>query len=204
MRLIAIFSFVLFFLVFSSNKSLGQDSLLISSDTIKIKEIRPKSKKYFDPDRAALLSAVLPGMGQLYNRQYWKVPIVLGGVGVCYYFIKRNSRQYTSYRNAVINNVNPSANLWVDPAIQERIDALPDASVARSLENAERQSRRQRDFTIILSAAAYGIVIVDAYVDAHLKAFKISKDLSFKTKPSAESSYFAGPAYGVAFNFSFN
>jgi hypothetical protein len=205
MKLFKIALLFSFFIIL--NKGLAQDTYNVIGDTIKIKEIKPKSDKYFDPDRAALLSAVVPGLGQLYNRAYWKLPLVAGGVGVLYYVIKKNNNTYISYRNAVINDANPTANLWVDPSIQERIERLERTSpsnVTTALENAERRSRRNRDFTIIVAAGVYGVIIADAYVDAHLKAFKISKDLSFKPKPAAQPTEFGRPAYGIALNFSLN
>jgi hypothetical protein len=205
MNLIKILLFFSFLTIL--NKGLAQETFKVTGDTIKIREIKPKGNKKFDPDRAALLSAVFPGLGQLYNRAYLKLPLVAGGVGVFYYLIKKNNSNYISYRNAVINNANPTAHLWVDDGIQQRIDRLmanSPSSVTTALDNAERRSRRNRDFTIILAAGTYGIIIADAYVDAHLKGFKISKDLSFKPKPSAQPTEFGGAAYGFAFTFSLN
>jgi hypothetical protein len=196
-------SFLCFSLSLFCTRTFGQNTFT-SKDTLNIREIKPKSKRQYDPDRAALLSAVFPGMGQLYNRQYWKVPIAWAGVGVLYYVYNRNNRLYKNYKNARINLVNPEANLGVDDDVQERVERLSSQTALKNLERAEANARRQRDFTIIIAAASYGIIIAEAYVDAHLKAFKISKDLSFKAKPSVQQpTYFSNSAYGVAFNFSF-
>ena len=179
-----------------------QDTAIVSMDTIKIKEIRPKGKRIYDPDRAALLSAIVPGLGQAYNGHYWKVPIIYGGIGVLYYFFRKNNADFRSYRNSGINYANPDAHLYVDPKVKKRIEANgnPPSYLGRA-QSGERGSRRLRDLTIIISCASYGIIIAEAYVSAHLKGFTITKDLSLKVTPSIEPTLGALPATGIAFNF---
>lgn len=189
------------------NKAHSQDLTTIETDTINIKEIKPRNNKYFDPDRAALLSAVVPGLGQIYNKKYWKLPFVYGGVFALYYFFNQNNDKFKSFRNARINLQNPQANLEIY-AEHESIDRLiitrNPSEAAAALERGEANFRRNRDLTIILACASYGLIIVDAYVDAHLKGFKISKDLSFKPKPSIQPTLGSSAAVGIAFNLKFN
>ncbi|HYG39461.1 MAG TPA: DUF5683 domain-containing protein [Cytophagales bacterium] len=186
----------------------GQDTLSYRIDTIKIKEISPRSNKYFDPDRAAILSAVVPGLGQIYNRRllYIKLPVIYGGIGALYYFFDLNNNRFRSYRNAKINLQNPEANLSVDPEIQQDVERAltrsPRTTVVGQLERLESNYRRNRDLTIILACASYGLIVAEAYVDAHLKGFKISRDLSFKPKPSIERTAFSTPAIGLGFKLS--
>ena len=125
-----------------------------------------------DPNRAAFYSAVLPGLGQIYNKKYWKLPIIYGGGAVFLYFVKRNDIRYNRYKNALIaetdnnpNNVNPFR-LSAD-RLNSQVDFY----------------RRNRDYMIIFTCVFYGLNILDAYVDAHLNEFDVSDDLSMKISP---------------------
>ena len=140
-----------------------------------------------DPQRAALLSAVLPGLGQVYNRQYWKVPIVLSGMLVFGHYINYNNRVYHSLRNAALSNnsvgINPFENV---------------AGSAESLVRNRDIFRRNRDFMIVLGSAFYLLQIVDAHVSAHLDEFAVNKDLALSIEPSIESTPLFSQAVGVS------
>ena len=140
-----------------------------------------------DPQRAALLSAVMPGLGQVYNGQYWKVPIVLSGMIVFGHYINYNNKVYHALRNAALSNNSAGIN--------------PFENVAGSTESIVRNRdifRRNRDFMIVLGSAFYLLQIVDAHVSAHLDEFTINKDLALSIEPSIESTPLFSQAAGVS------
>ena len=123
----------------------------------------------YDPNKAALWSAVLPGAGQIYNGRAWKAPIVWGGLAT-----------FTAL--AIWNN--NAANEYDELA--KRAEAEPDNPELRSVAAYERgrdQAIRYRDLNIILGVLWYGLNIMDAYVDAHLKEFEVNDNLSLQLKP---------------------
>ena len=153
---------------------------VVPPDTVVIEMVAPEHS----PRRAALYSAALPGLGQIYNKKYWKVPIIYGGFMIMGYLVVWNNDQYQVYRRARIAveagqpDESPFAN--VEDARLRQVDA-------RSLGRAVDDARRNRDYTIILTAALYGLNIMDAIVDAHLIEFDVNPDLSFNLEPTAGS-----------------
>lgn len=123
--------------------------------------IMGEGAKKKDPERAALLSAAFPGFGQIYNDKYWKLPIVYGGGAALGFGIHWNHVRYNDTRNALFavrtDNIDPD----------NPLHSLSEST----LESETNRFRRDRDFLIIGSMLSYFIVIVDAYVDAHLKNF---------------------------------
>ncbi len=141
------------------------------------------------PERAGLYSAVLPGLGQAYNGKYWKIPIIYGAAIVIGYGISVLNDNYNIYRNA---------NIAVARQLPEEnpFSGIPGLNL-NSLPRAVESSRRDRDFFIIIMAALYGLNIVDAIVDAHLKEFEVNEDLSFNFKPAIIQPDF-GPAMATS------
>lgn len=140
-----------------------------------------------DPQRSALLSAVFPGLGQIYNKQYWKVPIIYSGFAVFGHFISYNNEIYHSFRNAAISLSNGAEN--------------PFSSVASSSDILIRNRdsfRRNRDYLIILGTVFYILNIVDAHVSAHLDEFNVNEDLSFRFQPSTQT-FFSSQVVGASF-----
>ncbi len=128
-----------------------------------------------DPNKAVVLSAVIPGLGQIYNKQYWKVPIIWGiGIGLGY-GVNRQHRLYNSLRNALIAERDDDADTSNPFSFRFNENSL-DANVQRI--------RRDRDFLIIISAVAYILNLVDAHVSAHLNEFEVNDDLTIDIKPS--------------------
>lgn len=131
------------------------------------------------PRKAALYSAVLPGLGQIYNNKPWKVPIIYGGFAILGYLVVWYNDQYQVFRRARIaeengqREQNPLAGL----------ENIVSQDVTR-LANAVDQSRQERDRVIIYTALFYGLNIMDAIVDAHLIEFDVNPDLSFKLEPT--------------------
>ncbi len=127
------------------------------------------------PGRAAMLSATFPGLGQLYNQKYWKVPIIYAGFGTLAYFIDFNNSNYRKWREAWIARVDGNPNT---------VDDFPIYSDAE-LERAMNFYRRNLEITYVLTAALYLLNILDASVDAHLMAFDVGEDLTMGLHPAA-------------------
>lgn len=137
--------------------------------------------------KALWYSALLPGAGQVYNRKYWKIPIVLGGVAGLAYAISWNGQMYTDYYNGyrdLIDN-NPETNRYLDllPKGSGRAD-YDKNTLINTFNNKQQAYRRNRDLSIIGTVGVYLLVILDAYVDAQLYNFDISPDISIKVHPS--------------------
>lgn len=125
--------------------------------------------------KATTLSMIFPGLGQIYNKSYWKLPIIYGGFATLGYVIDWNNRGYKRYRNAY------NAVADGDPTTVDEFRGHYSADQLRSIKNSYR---RNRDFSIILTGLFYVLNIVDANVDATMKKFDISDDLSLKIEPS--------------------
>lgn len=126
------------------------------------------------PKRATLYSAVLPGAGQIYNRKYWKAPIVWGGLGLCAYLIADNTRKYERYRDGYVALVDN------DPATVSEFDGAN----ANSVRDVADTYHKWRDQACIALIAVYVLNVVDATVDAHFVRFDVSPDLSMELAPA--------------------
>lgn len=135
-----------------------------------IEKANVKTIKKYNPTRAGLYSAVLPGLGQYYNKKYWKIPIVWGAVGTGVGIIVYNDKQYRRYRNAFIAELNGQPH---------EFDDIPGIT-ATVLGNTQDKAKRQRDYTIAITGLVYILNIVDAMVDAHLAEQKKDPDLAIK------------------------
>jgi hypothetical protein len=152
-----------------------------SSDTVKTQK-QPKSKyKYISPNKVALQSTFLPGLGQITNHRAWEVPIIYGGFAVLGYLIVDNNKQYDIYRDAYRQRLKNDTNNLDKFDIRSPI-AGPKYSSDGLLELREYY-RRNRDLSIIVSVIVYAANIVDAYVFAQLKDFDVSNDLSMQLHP---------------------
>lgn len=147
-----------------------------------------------DPMRAVWLGTIVPGLGQIYNRSYWKLPIVYGGFMGCIYAITWTNNQYDGYKNAYRDIYFDSRNGEVtnDPSkayiaiLPEgyTIDMMGGASAYQNrLKEWQNRSRRNRDLAIAVTAIVYALTLVDAYVDAQLFDFDISTNLSLNVQP---------------------
>jgi hypothetical protein len=140
-------------------------------DTAAVNEAYKKDSAYQNPQKAALLSAILPGLGQVYNKKYWKVPIVYIGFGTFAFFIDYNRKNYLLFKQAHIDF--PDYKLNYDfPLTLEQIDRAKDSF------------KRYRDLSIIGTAGFYILQIIDATVDAYLFDWDVTEDLSLKIEPS--------------------
>jgi len=141
------------------------ESSKFKSDSLEVIEV--KSKK--DPSVATLYSAAVPGLGQAYNKKYWKIPIIYLGFGAGLFAVNDNNNRLQEDRQDLIDTQTgtgfPSGRS--EETIQARVDYF----------------RRQRDLFIILTVFWYGLQVADAHIDAHLKEFEVNDDLSMKFDP---------------------
>ena len=122
-------------------------------------------------NRAALMSAVLPGLGQIYNKKYWKVPLIYGGATALIYFVSVNNKEYKKFKEAIVFR-NDKDSLTVDNYPRYTNE---DLTVRKNY------YRRNRDLSYIFTGLLYTLNILDAYVDSQLMNFDISDDLSIHT-----------------------
>lgn len=165
----------------------SSDTLLEQKETSISKKIKKQKKvdtTHYSPKKAAIWGASFPGLGQIYMKKYWKLPIVYGVLSATLYFVVSNGKNlktYNGYLRNMYNNVtNPSP-----------IDQLSLAQV-EAYRNTYRRNVQLASFATVF---AWGLSIVDAVVDAHLHAFDISDNLSLKVKPDINYSnftYYAG------------
>ncbi len=144
---------------------------LAEPDTVDI-VIRDKDVK--DPKLATILSAVLPGAGQVYNNKTWKTPIIYGGFATNIFFIDFNNRRYQLFLNALRASD--------DPNLENPFPNLNRDALVRNV----NFWRRNRDLNYFIFVGIYALNIIDAHVDAHLSAFDVSEDLTFKFEPTFE------------------
>jgi hypothetical protein len=145
-----------------------------------------------DPTKATLL-ALVPGLGQIYNRNYWKLPIVYGAFMGCIYAVTWNNRNYTDYHTAYrdVRSDDPLThdswkNLVPASVPPESVDTYPqdNPSFIENIRQRKDYFRRYRDLSIIISVGVYALSLIDAYVDAQLFDFDISSDLSLHVRPN--------------------
>jgi len=140
-----------------------------------------------NPKKAGLYSAIVPGLGQLYNRQYWKIPVIYVGIGVAAYFIQDNLNNYNSYHNAYVGRIsNPNA-----------VDKYTNIYTTDNLKQLQNDYEKYLDLTILFTGVGYIVQVIDAVTYAYLKNFDISRDLSMRIQPVATPN---GAALGLVFN----
>lgn len=152
----------------TSGKMMGSKHINILKDT---------SVKY-DPRIAIRRSAIIPGWGQATNKKYWKIPIVYGALGTTAYLFFRNLYQYKTARKSFINATdgNDSNDIQI-PEPYYSVRKSPDR--IRSFRNSVRQNV---DYSVLFFIAFWGLNVADAAVDAHLKTFDVSDELSVQIK----------------------
>lgn len=163
------------FMVISQNEdiTIGENVVVLDSIT----------KKPFDPlrpSKAAFYSAILPGLGQAYNKRYWKIPIVYAALGTGIYFYASNNKDYKRYRNAYKRRL---AGFNDDEFWGENIDGSPLISPNISndgLIRAQRTLRRNKEISLLVTIGLYALNIIDANVDAHLLQYNVDDNLAIK------------------------
>lgn len=142
---------------------------------------RPNAK------RALWLAIVLPGAGQIYNRKFWKLPIVYGGFVGCAYAMRWNNQMYRDYSQAYLDLMDDDPNTQSYNQFLHLGAKIDDSNIERYkaiFKNRKDRFRRWRDLSFFCIVAVYALSVVDAYVDASLSEFDISKDLSLRVEPA--------------------
>lgn len=156
--------------------------------------------------KATTLSLICPGAGQVYNKSYWRVPIVMGGMASMIYVVDWNNRGFKRFKTAYALRADFDVNPGNYPDGVSK-DEFRGRYSATYLKNLRDSYRRNRDLSIILTAAVYAFQAIDAHVDAHLKDFDVSDDLSVRLDPMFDYQYsdiYGGsPVFGVNFNVTF-
>ncbi len=177
------FAIILLFLL-SSARAMAQDSLTVipgdtmtstAPDTVALKSYAAR----YDPRKALLYAAILPGLGQIYNKKYWKLPLVYGGFFGIGYAINFYQNNYKTYKAQLFYNLD---NGYESDSESDPND--PDGYTTGQLRTIVDKSRRERDFWVIMMGAMYILQIVDAHVDAHLKEFDLNPNLRVSIQPS--------------------
>lgn len=190
--------FIVFF-VFSSFLGFAQadqDTLItIPADTLRLE----RGKKVitletyaarFNPRKALLYSAIFPGSGQIYNKKYWKVPLVYGGFATGVFFINFYQDRYVTYKGQLFNFLDDGT-------------LSPEGFNETQLRKIVDDSKRERDFFTILTGFWYVLQLVDAHVDAHLKEFDLNPQLQVKLEPMIDNNPLNGQSAGLALKFKF-
>ena len=167
--------FIFFLLVIFCCKAFSVQK--IDTNIVAVQKAKDTTKNKFNPRTATIRSAILPGLGQIYNKKYWKVPIVYGALGttagIFAYNVKNYKRLKAAYINATDNNQNNNGEIYY------KFRNLSPESL-RTYRNVFRQNV---DYSALFFVIFWGLNVVDATVDAHLKSFDVSDDLSLQIKP---------------------
>ena len=174
----------------------GEDDRIEPVSTIMLKD----TTKQHDPKLAGALSAVIPGLGQAYNKKYWKVPLIYAGAGALLYAINYNAAQYDTYKDAYSLRIDGDTSTVDQFDIQVANDEPK--YTEESLLNLKDYYRRNRDISYIFIGVLYMLNIVDAAVDAHFYSYEISDDLSLKVRPAIMMSAGRTQATGIALTLS--
>ena len=161
---------ILFFLfcltgMYAQQKDMQVQDGFFSGDTIKVKK---REGKYYNPKTAAKRSAIIPGWGQIYNDSWWKVPLLYGGFGLAIHYVYFNDEGYHTFRG-LLN--------------EERAKDNPNQNLIRIYSRNADTWRKNRDLVVLTMVGIYGLQIIDATVDAHLKGFNVDENLSLNLKP---------------------
>jgi hypothetical protein len=153
-------------------------------DTTNKIKVDTAAKKKFSPRQAALRSAIFPGLGQVYNKKYWKLPIVYAAIGIPVALFIDNKSWYnrTRYALAVVNSPSPTPDSL--NAVHSQLRPLVDSKATNSILRYRNEFRRNMDYSILFTLLFWGLNIVDATVDAHLKGFDVSDDLKVSIRPA--------------------
>lgn len=159
-----------------------------------------------DVKKATTLSLICPGAGQVYNKSYWRVPIVIGGMASMVYVIDWNNRGFQRFKKAYALRADFESNPgnYPDGVSHDEFKGRYSATYLKNLRDAYR---RNRDLSIILTAALYAFQAIDAHVDAHLKDFDVSDDLTVDLQPMFDYQYSqingTQPVFGFSLNLKF-
>jgi len=173
-------------------------------DSTKVKDIKIKDDvfvaqgiyKPLAPAKAAFYSAILPGLGQIYNKKYWKAPIVWGALAIPTYYYLTNNSSYKRYRTAYKLRKNGFQDEFTDDLGNERVSL-------ETLERAQEQLRENRDMSLLSGVILYVLQIVEASVNAHLIQFNTDDNLSIRPTMVQDPIQFDAPKVGFTLKYTF-
>ena len=189
-----------------SAQEIKPDTLVISKDTVQIREEKSENavleeikeaneapRPKFNPTKAGLYSAVIPGLGQYYNRKYWKIPIVWAGIGTGIGVTIYNDNMYKRYRDAYVAELNGLPHEFSD------IEGITKEALGRT----QDRMKRQRDYSMAITGLVYILNIMDAVVDAHLYDQRHDPDLALKPTVIYDPFGLHNAKAGLSFNYKF-
>ncbi len=180
-------------------QELKKDSAAIApSDSIilrkgKVVSIETYARR-FNPRKALLFSAILPGMGQVYNKKYWKVPLVYGGLIGLGLVVDFYNQAGNKFRNELFDLLNSPPGTVLSPTL---------GASEVVLRNRIDLAQRQRDYFLIFTGFVYLLQLIDAHVDAHLKEFDLNPKLKVLLEPMMDSNYYTGTSTGLSIKLRF-
>jgi len=168
------------------------DTMLVPSalPPMQVEAINPATDTtpFITPKKTALFSAIVPGLGQYYNKQYWKIPVIYVLVGAAIYFVQDNLKNYNAFRKEYIGRQNPNY-----------VQQFPQYTDRSTIKSAQDYYRRNLDLTVLLTGLGYTLQVLDAVVFAHLKGFDISEDISLNARPVLTPQ--GGVGFGLVMKF---
>ncbi|WP_405607254.1 DUF5683 domain-containing protein [Polaribacter sp. Asnod1-A03] len=179
--------------VFSQKDSVNVEGVKVKGD---IKVEKGGVYNALAPSKAAFYSAIFPGMGQIYNKKYWKAPIVWGAMGTSIYYYLENNSEYKRYRTAYKLRKN---NLQDEFTLDDGTEIIS----LTTLETAQDQLKENRDLSLLTTVVLYVLQIVEASVNAHLLQFNTDDNLTFKPTFVNDPMKFDAPKVGLILKYSF-
>jgi Family of unknown function (DUF5683) len=164
---------------------LNPDTVFLKSDTATLKSYASE----YDPRKAILFAAILPGLGQVYNKKYWKLPLVYGGFIGFGYGVNFYQTGYKEFKGALFDLLESGESSII---IRGQIWS------EQPLRTIVNRYRRERDFFMILMAGMYLLQMVDAHVDAHLKEFDLNPNLQVSIQPTLNNDMLTGRTAGIS------
>ena len=165
-----------------------QKQLSMITDAYPLRKVEKDWDKWQpDPKRALWLALVFPGGGQIYNRKYWKLPLIYGGFMGCLYAMNWNNNMYKDYSQAyldIMDNDPNTASFNSYLHLGAKITSANEDRYKQIFKSRKDKYRRWRDLSFFVMVGVYALSVIDAYVDAELSVFDISKDLSLKVEPT--------------------
>jgi hypothetical protein len=181
-----------------SQESKKDTTAILSSDSVYLRKGKVVSietyARRFNPRKALLYSAILPGMGQAYNKKYWKVPLVYGGLIGLGLVVDFYNQAGNKFRNELFDLLNDTSGKLTSPKLN-----LSETQLRNNIEIV----RRQRDYFLIFTGFVYLLQLVDAHVDAHLKEFDLNPKLKVMLEPMMDSNYYTGTSTGFSIKLRF-
>lgn len=198
---------IVFIFVMWLNLYVSYAQQIVHTDTLQVKANENSASQIrqitwntdpLSPAKAAFYSAILPGLGQVYNKSYWKVPLVYGAIGTGIYFYIRNTKELERYQAAYKRRLSGYTD---DEFYGNRADGQPRLSTS-GLQHAQQFYRRNQELSLLITIGLYALNIIEANVDAHLKQFNVDEQLSIE--PFIQSNEInAKPQFGISMQYRF-